>query len=100
MKQARGLPLDTEGACPLCNAERLQHELGVRHGQDLTSALRRIKEVSEETYALALERLDRFVSADVMEDFKGRVTRAKHRKHWQQPRRRSGRPRRRQGPRG
>ena len=52
-KQARGLPLDTEGACPLCNAERLQHELGVRHGQDLTSALRRIKEVSEETYALA-----------------------------------------------
>ena len=79
-KQAGGLPLDTEGACPLCNAERLQHELGVRHGQDLTSALRRIKEVSEETYALALERLDRFVSADVMEDFKGRVTRAKHRK--------------------
>jgi len=79
-KQARGLPLNAEGACPLCNAERLQHELGARRGQDLTSALHRIKEASEETYALAMERLDRFASADVMEDFKERVTRAMHRR--------------------
>ena len=69
--------MDASNTCPLCSAESLRRELGIRRGQDLTSSLTVLKELSEEDYTLALERLDRFGNGIIRADFEDRVRRAK-----------------------
>ena len=79
-KRAHGLELNDLGSCPLCSADSLTRELEIRRGQDLTSALTRLKDQSAVDFALALERLDRFGSAAIKNDFQARVERTKRRK--------------------
>ena len=57
-KRASGSELNRRGSCPLCSAKSLTRELGIRRGQDLTSALTRLKDLSTVDFTSALERLD------------------------------------------
>ncbi|CAE7221008.1 unnamed protein product [Symbiodinium pilosum] len=76
-KRANGSELNDRGSCPLCSAESLTRELGIRGGQDLTSALTRLKDQSAVDFTLALERSDRLGNAAIWNDFQARVARTK-----------------------
>ena len=49
-KRAHGAELEAGNTCPLCSAESLTRELGIRRGQDITSALTTLKDLSENDY--------------------------------------------------
>ena len=79
LKRANGSELNHRGSCPLCSAESLTREPGIRGGQDLTSALTRLKDQSAVDFTLALERFDRLGNAAIWNDFQARVARTKRR---------------------
>ena len=73
-KTAHDLSLDAgDTKCPLCSADMLQQARASRRGQDLTTALRQLKERSAEAFAESLSRLDRFADQQVQQEFADRV---------------------------
>ena len=74
-KRAHGTELKGSKKCLLCSAESLTRELSIRRGQDLISALTKLKDLSENDYNLALERLDNFGDGIIRADFESRVRR-------------------------
>lgn len=81
-KQSLGLDVDrTDARCPLCDGEALARALEVRHGQEITMALVRIKSRDAAAYQLALARLEQLKNPDIKNTFKSRVARTELRRH-------------------